>query len=152
MRNPIKALQEAQKKHGYLSKETLRSISNNLKLPLSQVYGIATFYHQFRLEPVGEFIIYICKGTACHIKAKETISQYLRQYLGLKPNETTTDDGLFTLEYARCFGCCSLAPAVMIVDRSGFRNQIFGNLTPVRLRKIIEEHKKAHLLMVRGIL
>ncbi len=145
MKNPIKALQDAQSLHGYLSKATLQSISRNLNLPRSKVYGIATFYHQFRLKPVGEYMIYICKGTACHTEVKETIIQYLRELLGLKEAETTTDDGIFTIEYARCFGCCSLAPVIMIADRRGFSSHIFGNLTPAKIATIINDYKTEYL-------
>ena len=152
MKNPIKALQDAQNAYGYLSKETLTAISKNLSLPLSKIYGIASFYHQFRLKPVGEYVIYICRGTACHTAGKETITQFLRQFLGLKAGENTTDDGLFTLEQARCFGCCSLAPVFMITDRKGFRNNIYGILTPVQMRKIVDRYKEEHISMQRGVL
>jgi len=152
MKNPIKALQDAQNAYGYLSKATLQSISKNLNLPLSKVYGVATFYHQFRLKPVGEYVIYICKGTACHTEGKEKIIQYLRELLGLKEAETTTDDGLFTIEYARCFGCCSLAPVIMIADRRGFNSQIYGNLTPAKITKIINEYKTEYLSIPQRVL
>jgi NADH-quinone oxidoreductase subunit E len=145
MKNPIRALQDAQSAYGYLSKETLQAIAKNLDLPVSQIYGVATFYHQFRLKPVGEYVIYLCKGTACHTKGKETVIQYLRELLGLHDGATTTDDGLFTLEYARCFGCCSLAPVIMIADRRGFSSQIFGNLTPAALTRIVKEYREEHL-------
>jgi NADH-quinone oxidoreductase subunit E len=145
MKNPIRALQDAQSAYGYLSKETLQAIAKNLDLPVSQIYGVATFYHQFRLKPVGEYVIYLCKGTACHTKGKETVIQYLRELLGLHDGATTTDDGLFTLEYARCFGCCSLAPVIMIADRRGFSSQIFGNLTPAALTHIVKEYREEHL-------
>jgi NADH-quinone oxidoreductase subunit E len=152
MKNPIMALQDAQNAHGYLSKATLQAISKNLDLPLSKVYGIATFYHQFRLKPVGEYVIYICKGTACHAKGKETFSQYLRELLGLQEGESTTDDGLFTVEYARCFGCCSLAPVIMIADRRGFSSQIYGHLTPAKLKKILKDYKTKHLAIPQRVL
>lgn len=152
MKNPIKALQDAQNTQGYLSKTTLQSISKNLNLPLSKVYGIASFYHQFRLQPVGEYVIYICKGTACHTEGKETIVQYLRELLGLKDGETTTEDGIFTIEYARCFGCCSLAPVIMIADRRGFSRHIFGNLTPAKTSTIIDDYKTEYLSIPVGVL
>lgn len=145
IKRPIKALQAAQKRDGYLSQERLQAIARNLEIPLSKIYGIATFYHQFRLKPIGEYVIYICKGTACHAKSKETLIQFLRETLDLRGGETTTDDGLFTFEYARCFGCCSLAPVIMISDKQGFRNQIFGNLTPGRVRSILDEYREEHM-------
>ncbi len=152
MQNPIRALQDAQNRYGYLSEETLRSISKNMNLPLSKIYGIATFYHQFRLKSVGIYVIYICKGTACHTVGKETVTQFLRHLLNLKADENTTDDGLFTLEYARCFGCCSLASVIMITDRFGLSSQIYGNLTPVKLTKIINEYKTEYLAISGGVL
>lgn len=152
VKKPIKALQEAQTRDGYLSPESLQTIAKNLEIPASQIYGIATFYHQFRLKPVGEYVIYICKGTACHTKAKETLIQYVRETLGLKTEETTTEDGLFSIEYARCFGCCSLAPVIMISDRQGYQSHIFGSLTPRRMRSILDEYRKEHMAQRPGVL
>ena len=152
MKKPIKTLQEAQMREGYLTAESMRTIAKHLEIPLSQIYGIATFYHQFRLKPVGEYIIYICKGTACHTKAKETLIQFLRETLDLKIGETTTEDGLFSIEYARCFGCCSLAPVIMISDRQGYQSHIFGNLTPSRMRSILEEYREEHMSQRPGVL
>jgi NADH:ubiquinone oxidoreductase subunit E len=152
VKKPIKALQEAQTRDGYLSIESMQTIAKNLEIPVSQIYGIATFYHQFRLKPVGEYVIYICKGTACHTKAKETLIQYLRETLGLKAEETTTEDGLFSIEYARCFGCCSLAPVIMISDRQGYQSRIFGTLTPRRMRSILDEYGEEHMAQRPGVL
>lgn len=152
VKKPIKALQEAQTRDGYLSPESMHTIAKNLEIPLSQIYGIATFYHQFRLKPVGEYVIYICKGTACHTTVKETLVQFLRETLGLKTGKATTDDGLFSVEYARCFGCCSLAPVVMISDKQGYQSHIFGNLTPRRMRSILDEYREKHMAQRPGVL
>ena len=151
-KRPIKALQDVQAREGFLSEESLRAVAKNLEMPLSQIYGIASFYHQFRLKPVGEFIIYICKGTACHTKSKETLISFLRETLGVNKEEITSEDGLFTIEYARCFGCCSLAPVIMISDRQGFKSQIYANLTSSKLLSILDKYREEHMARRQGVL
>ena len=139
--NLIKVLQAVQNKYGYLPETGLKAISHALKIPLSKVYGVATFYHQFKLEPPGRYIILVCKGTACHAKGNTDNYEFLRLLLGLDFNKHTTRDGMFSLEPARCFGCCSLAPVIMIMSSDGSYKRLYGHVTPALLRKIIDEYR-----------
>jgi len=126
----IPVLQKTQDALGYLSSETLKGISGALGIPLSDIYGVVTFYSQFRLKPSGKNIIKVCHGTACHVGASEGISEALEDELKISHGDTTPD-GKFTLERVACLGCCSLAPCIMI------NNETYGRLTPDKARKII---------------
>jgi len=126
----IPVLQRAQETLGYLSSDTLKDISNGLDVPLSDVYGVVTFYSQFRLKPSGKYIIKVCHGTACHVGASEGISEALEDELKVSHGDTTSD-GKFTLERVACLGCCSLAPCIMI------NNETYGRLTPDKAREIV---------------
>ena len=138
--NLIKTLQTVQNRYGYLPETALKAISQALNVPLSKVYGVATFYHQFKLEPPGRYIILVCKGTACHAKGNTNNYEFLRLLLDLDSNRHTTRDGMFSLEPARCFGCCSLAPVIMIMSSDGSYKKLYGHVTPALLRSIIDEH------------
>lgn len=113
--NLIPILQGTQQIYGYIPKEAFVKISDETGLKLSDMYGVATFYAQFRLNPVGKHIIKVCHGTACHVQNANLITEALQEYLEVLDGETT-DDRLFTLESVACLGCCSLAPAMMIGD------------------------------------
>ena len=128
----IPVLQETQDIYGYLPREAFERLSYKLNLNLSDMYGVATFYAQFRLEPVGRYIIKICHGTACHVQNAGTITEALEEALKIKDGETTSD-GLFTLESVACLGCCSLAPVMMIGDDT------FGKLTGKEAVRVIKE-------------
>jgi bidirectional [NiFe] hydrogenase diaphorase subunit len=117
----IETLHTAQETFGYLENTTLKFIAKRLKLPYAKVYGVATFYHFFRLKPKGKHTAVVCMGTACYIKGANKILERLEKTYGIKTGETTTD-GLLTLLTARCVGSCSLAP-IVIHD-----NQISGNI------------------------
>lgn len=93
--------------------------------------GVATFYSQFRLTPIGKYLIMACQGTACHVNGSERVSAAVSEYLGIESGETT-EDGLFTLENVACLGCCSLAPVIMI------NGEAFGNLTPDKAISILK--------------
>ena len=95
--NLIKVLQDVQNGYGYLPEVGLKAISQALKVPLSKVYGVATFYHQFKLEPPGRYVILVCKGTACHAKGNTNNYEFLRLLLNLDANKHTTKDGMFSL-------------------------------------------------------
>ena len=97
--------------------------------------GVATFYSQFRLEPLGKYLIMVCQGTACHVNGSEKVSAAVSEYLGIESGKTTAD-GLFTLEKVACLGCCSLAPVIMI------NGEAFGNLTPEKAVDILAEIRK----------
>jgi NADH-quinone oxidoreductase subunit E len=129
----IPVLQEVQEALGYLSAETLEQIAEGLGLPASQVYGVATFYTQFRLKPVGKHLIRVCHGTACHVGGAVGISEALEAALGVKDGQTTAD-GKFTLESVACLGCCSLAP-VMMID-----GETYGRLTKESAAKALKDY------------
>ena len=126
----IPVLQKAQEALGYLSPETLRDIARGLDIPLSDIYGVVTFYAQFRLKPSGAYIIKVCHGTACHVGGSERLSEALEDELKIRHGETTSD-GKFTLERVACLGCCSLAPCIMI------NNETYGRLSPEKARQIV---------------
>lgn len=121
--NLITILQKAQSIYGYLPKDVIYYISEKLGVAPAEIMGVATFYSQFRLTPVGKYLIMTCQGTACHVNGSERVLAALTEYLGIESGETT-DDGLFTLEEVACLGCCSLAPVIMI------NGEAYGNLTP----------------------
>ena len=119
----LEVLNSAQESFGYLSRDLLIYISNQLNVPMSQVYGVATFYHMFTFEPQGEHNCIVCKGTACHVKDADQIIQALSEEFNMAAGETTPD-GLFSLTIARCLGSCGLAP-VVVLD-----GQVYGKETP----------------------
>lgn len=109
----IEVLHEAQESFGFLEDEVMKFVAQSLQLPLSKVYGVATFYHFFSLKPAGEHTCVICTGTACYIKGAGKIMEKIEEEFGIKDGETTPDDKLSAMS-ARCFGCCNLAPAAIM--------------------------------------
>lgn len=109
----LSILQEIQQKYRHLPEEALRAVAEELNLPLSQLYGVATFYGSFSLRPRGEHAISVCHGTVCHVKGSRRITEELENKLDVKTGGTTAG-GLFSLESVKCLGCCSLAPVVSI--------------------------------------
>ena len=134
--NLIPLLQGVQNLCGYLPENVIRLISAHTGHSVSSIYGVASFYSQFRLHPVGRHIIRVCHGTACHVQNANSISKALREELNVDDGGTT-DDRLFTLETVACLGCCSLAPVMMIGEET------YGNLTPAAAVKIIRNIRKA---------
>ncbi len=132
--NMIPILQGTQEIYGYLPEESFIKISEITGLKLSEMYGVATFYTQFRLNPVGKHIVKVCHGTACHVQNATAISEAIEDALGIKDGETT-EDRMFTLESVACLGCCSLAPVMMIGDDT------YGKLTGNQAVKIVKEIK-----------
>ena len=128
----LEVLNAAQEVFGYLSKDLLIYISNQLNVPMSQVYGVATFYNLFTFEPQGEHNCIICKGTACHVKGADRIIQALSEEFSIAAGETTPD-GLLSLTIARCLGSCGLAP-VIVLD-----GQVYGKETPEAANKRVLE-------------
>lgn len=112
----IPLLQAVQEEFRYIPMEAIEHIATKTDMTETRLYGVATFYSQFRLEPVGEKIIRVCHGTACHVAGAEGVTQALEQRLGIKDGETTAD-GKYTLESVACLGCCSLAPVVALDDK-----------------------------------
>jgi len=127
-------LQEAQGIFGYVPREVQTYIAEGLNVPLSEVYGVATFYAQFALEPVGRFVIGVCLGTACYVKGSKDILDKLAEVLDVKVG-STTPDARFTLKDTRCLGACGLAPVIMIND------DVYGRLVPNDIPAIIEKYK-----------
>jgi len=134
--NLIPLLQGAQELYGYIPKAAFEKLSRETGIPLSSMFGVATFYAQFRLSPVGKNIIKVCHGTACHVQNAVEISESLEEMLKVKDGETT-EDRFFTLESVACLGCCSLAPVMMIGD------QTYGKLTGNEAVKIVKNIRLA---------
>ncbi|MBN2520310.1 MAG: NADH-quinone oxidoreductase subunit NuoE [Bacteroidales bacterium] len=132
--NLIPLLQSAQDSYGYIPEHAIHYISELSNIPAAEIYGVITFYTQFRLKPQGKNIIRICEGTACHVNGAKSILNALEDELGIGVGETT-NDGLFTLQSVACLGCCSLAPVIMVNDDT------HGNLTIDKLKKIIKSYK-----------
>ncbi len=109
----IPILQEVQEVEGYLEREAVVLIGRHLNVPASHIYGVATFYNQFRFEPVGRFHIQLCRGTACHVKGSAKLLETLKRELGIEPGRTTRD-GVFSMEVVACIGACGLAPVISI--------------------------------------
>lgn len=131
----ITILQKAQSIYGYLPVDVLYHIADKIGSTPAKVMGVATFYSQFRLKPVGKYLIMLCQGTACHVNGSQRIEQAIKDELGISDGETT-DDGLFTLKNVACLGCCSLSPVMMINDET------YGRLTPDKAKEILRNLKK----------
>jgi NADH-quinone oxidoreductase subunit E len=132
----IPLLQDIQSELGYLPEQALERVSRLLKLPTSHVYGVATFYHQFRLRPKGRHMITVCRGTACHVKGSLEVNELIMSELGITPPMDTSKDGVFTLQQVRCVGACSLAP-VMKIDE-----EFYGNMDPAKVRRILSKYRR----------
>lgn len=131
----IPILQKLQAEYGFLPRAVLTLLSRRTNIPIAKILGAATFYAQFRFEPLGKHVIKVCHGTACHIGGSPKLTDYLTDHLGVQEGDTTKD-GLFTLERVACLGCCSLAP-VMMVDETAY-----GRLTQGKIAKVIKEYRK----------
>jgi len=131
----IPVLQELQNGSGYISEEIVVKVAAYFKLPTSKVFGLATFYDEFKFVPSGRYIIKVCNGSACHILGSDTLIRQLEKKLEIKAGETTRD-GMFTLLKVNCLGACALAPVVMI------NNEYYTNFDEEELNTIIDECKK----------
>ncbi|MEI8132592.1 MAG: NADH-quinone oxidoreductase subunit NuoE [Leptolinea sp.] len=129
----IPLLQQIQKSSGYLSSESIQEVARTLHISENEVYGVASFYTQFRFHAPGNHTIKICLGTACHVNSGQNILEALQRELKINPGETTPD-GRFDLQRVACLGCCALAPVMQIDD------QIFGRVTTSRLKRILESY------------
>ena len=127
-------LQQAQDIYGYLPIEVQRMIALKMGIPMEEVYGVATFYSQFVLNPKGEVAIAVCLGTACYVKGSGEILDKITQILGL-PAGSTTPDGKYSLEATRCIGACGLAPVLTI------NNEVYGRLTAADMEGILAKYK-----------
>jgi NADH-quinone oxidoreductase subunit E len=132
--NLIPVLQEAQEKFGYLPEEVMQRFARFLRLPESTVYGVSTFYAQFKLTPTGKRLVKVCRGTACHVRGGARILREVEKRLGIKSGETTSDLE-YSLETIACFGSCALAP-VMVIDKN-----VYGRMTTTKVGQILAETK-----------
>lgn len=126
----IPLLQSAQDHFGYIPRRAISYISSVTSIPESEIYGVITFYSQFRLRPMGKFVIRVCAGTACHVSGAKMIIDTVEDEAGVGVGDTS-EDGLFTLQTVACIGCCSLAPVVMVNEDT------HGNLNPASTRKLV---------------
>jgi len=134
----IPILQEIQENQGYISRDAVMRISKHLKIPTSKIYGVATFYNQFRFQPKGKYHLMVCRGTACHVKGSNRVLDMVQKLLKLKPGQTSRD-GLFSLETVACMGACGLSPVLNV------NGEFYARVTPQRLVKIIQECREMEL-------
>ena len=133
--NLIPILQEAQERLGYLPREVMQRIAKFLRLPESTVYGVSTFYAQFKLTPTGKRTVRVCRGTAWHVRGGARILREVEKRLGIRPGETS-DDLEYSLETIACFGSCALAP-VMVIDKD-----VYGRMTLTKVGQILGKTEK----------
>lgn len=131
----IPILQQVQEAEGFLSREAMEAIGTHLGLPASKVYGVATFYNQFRFQPLGKYHCQVCRGTACHVKGSGRVLDALQQQLAVEPGQTTRD-GMFSLEVVACIGACGLAPVITL------NGEFYASVTPDSAGKIVKQCKK----------
>jgi NADH-quinone oxidoreductase subunit E len=127
----IEVLQDVQKNYGYISQENVRAVSQNLGVPLIEVYRVASFYKAFRLKPSGKYVLTFCTGTACHVRSATLLLDQAIGYLGVQPGEVTPD-GQFSIARVNCLGACALGPVV--AENGSYHH----HMTPAKLRKLIE--------------
>ena len=131
----IALLQDIQGEFGYLPEKELHSVAKHTNLPVSRVYGVATFYNQFRLKPLGKYVIRVCRGTACHVKGSLDILRTLENELGISAGDTTKDLK-YTIETVACIGACSIAPVITINE------EFHGGLTVKSVKKLLTSYQK----------
>ncbi len=132
--NLIKILQEVQRSEGYITPEAVNKISNHLWISRSQIFGVASFYAQFKFNPPGRHSIKICLGTACHVQGGDFLLNALKSEIGISTNETT-EDGRFDLARVACLGCCALAPVIMIDET------IYSNMSVIKLKETLGKYE-----------
>ena len=133
----ILALQQIQETFGFLAPEALARTGAVLGVPLSQIYGVATFYTMFRFKPVGRNHVSVCRGTACHVKGADQILEQVERHLKLKEGDTT-EDGEYSLQTVACIGCCALAPCITI------NHTVHGRLAPAKTTRLLKGGAKEH--------
>ena len=131
----IPILQDVQTEDGYISKQAALKVAKHLNISASKVYGVATFYNQFRFKPVGRYHVLVCRGTACHVKGSAAVLKMAEDVLGIKAGDTTRD-GLFSIEIVACIGACGLAPVISI------NGEFHAKITPDKLRKLVDDIKR----------
>lgn len=131
----ITLLQEVQDACGYLSRDAILSIGRHIDMPASKIYGVATFYNQFRFHPLGRVHIQICRGTACHVKGSKAVQEAIEKSLGVQPG-VATHDGVFSYETLACIGACGLAPAIMV------NGELRAKVTPESIPALLKEYRE----------
>jgi len=131
----IAVLHKVQGLFGYLDREIMDIVAEDMNIPTAHIWGVATFYHYFNLEPIGKHVVSVCMGTACYVKGGDKVLNALETELGVDVGETT-EDGLFTLQEARCLGACGIAPVIMIDDK------IYGDLDSKKAVDVINQYRK----------
>jgi NADH-quinone oxidoreductase E subunit len=131
----IPILQEVQETDGHLSVEAVSSIGRHLNLPASKIYGVATFYNQFRFEPLGKFHIQVCRGTACHVKGSAKVLDAVQRELKIEAGRCTRD-GKFSLEVVACIGACGLAPVIAI------NGEVYAGVVPDKVKSILKMYRE----------
>ncbi|HCE34074.1 MAG TPA: NAD(P)H-dependent oxidoreductase subunit E [Clostridiales bacterium] len=135
----IAVLQAAQEAYRYLPKEIFPYLSEKLKLSEAKIYGVATFYENFSLEPKGKYVLKVCDGTACHVRHSTDVLDYLRKELGLSATKKTTDDRMFTVETVACLGACGLAPVITV------NGHVYSQMTKEKAAKVLEELREGKI-------
>lgn len=130
--NLIQMLNEIQEHYGYIPIDIQKELSNFLKIPMAEIYGVVTFYSRFSLEPQGKYKISVCLGTACFVKGSQKIMDRLTERLKIEPGQTTKD-GLFTIDQTRCVGACGLAPVFTV------NGEVYGKATVQKLDEVLDE-------------
>ncbi len=131
----IPILQDVQEKDGYISEKAVRAIGRHLNVSANKIYGVATFYNQFRFHPIGRYHVQVCRGTACHVLGSLSVLNALIQNLGIQPGQTSRD-GQFSLEVVACIGACGLAPVISI------NGEFYAGMTAEKIEKLIKEYRK----------
>ena len=134
----IPVLQEVQEARGYLSREVIIRIGRHLGLPASKVYGVATFYNQFRFQPKGRYHVVVCRGTACHVKGSGKLLETVQKHLRIEPGDTTRDR-VFSLEVVACMGACALSPAICVND------EFHARMSATKAIQLIQAHREKAL-------
>ena len=130
----VAVLHKVQEEHGYLSREQLIEVAYAMQIPTSNVFGVATFYNYFKLNPQGKYSVSVCMGTACFVKGADKILEEFKKNLDIDVGETTVD-GMFSIEATRCIGVCALAPVVQVNEN------VFSNVEPPQVKGIIEKFR-----------
>jgi len=132
----IAVLHKVQSIYGYLPQDVMDEIAEKMQIPTAHIWGVATFYHYFNLKPVGKHIVSVCMGTACYVKGADKVLDAIKKHLNVRVGETT-EDGMFTLQEARCLGACGIAPVIMIDDK------IYGELDFRKTIGILNQYRKS---------
>jgi NADH-quinone oxidoreductase E subunit len=131
----IPLLQDVQEQEGFLSREAMERVGQHLNLPVSKIYGVATFYNQFRFQPKGKYHFLVCRGTACHVKGSAKVLDMMVKELGVQPGQTSRDR-VFSLEVVACMGACGLSPVVNL------NGEFYAKVTPKKLAQIVADIRR----------